>query len=937
MIYKSRFESILGELPDPNDDGEVSIICPFHEDQKKSASVNVNNGLFHCFACYQDHNFLTFKKAYKSEHGGVADQEEEDGEVIKAVPNQVVRDLHFALITKQDVINQLSSLRGLSLKTIKNMELGWHERTKRIAVPIRDESGTCVNIRLYSFTQKGSQKMLSWKVGYGKARLWPVESLSHDKYVILCEGEMDRLILEERGLNAVTSTGGAKTWKSEWSKNFVGLKVYIIYDNDLAGEEGARKAAASISQFAEETRIVRLDLTGDGEDITDYFVNYGYGVNDLKELIKLSPIFKRPVSEGDYRHDKDNQWVTLGRSLMPQYRSKNLMIPVIISARRDERMHYPREVMFSCNQDAGSICKKCSLLGRGEGEVTIGADDSGIVDFVGISQREQLAIIRGRAGVPVGCRSVDIQTTESGTIEEILITPEIDSSSVLDQDSLHLIQRAFYIGVGLDYNASYVVHSRPIPFHKTSKIVHHVMDAVPAHDSIESFEMTEEIFQKLSRFKAEPGRVKHKLADIGRYLQDHVTRIWDRLDLHIGMDLVWFSVLEFELDQKIIRRGWLEAIVIGDTRTGKSEIASQIQRHYNFGEIVSGENTSYAGLVGGAIKYDDSWFVKWGRIPLNDRRMVIIDEVTGMSTEDIALMSGIRETGVADITKIESQRANARTRAIWIGNVRHPKRELADYDFGCMALEDIVGMPEDIARFDYAMSAASNEVSSEVVNSPHPVNAADGEYDSESSSLLILWAWSRGRDSIQFQREAVEACWKHAVEMGETYSTVVPLVMAANQRIKLARLGAAIAARTFSTEDGENLIVRAEHIDCARWLLDKFYAKESFGYLQLSEQKKGVAQIRNQATQSAHKFLVSRPRLAQFLARTKYISVRKISDNTGVPDSEAQRVISKFGSIMMLEDRGTHGYFVTSELKAIAQGIVGSDITAYDFEDDDDD
>src|SRR5690606_27391414 len=107
---------------------------------------------------------------------------------------------------------------------------------------------------------------------------------------------------------------------------------------------------------------------------------------------------------------------------------------------------------------------------------------------------------------------------------------------------------------------------------------------------------------------------------------------------------------------------------VGDTRTGKSEIATQLQRHYGYGEIVSGENTSYAGLVGGAIKYDDSWFVKWGRIPLNDRRMVIIDEDTGMETPDIALMSGIRETGIADITKIESQRANARTRALWIGN-----------------------------------------------------------------------------------------------------------------------------------------------------------------------------------------------------------------------------------------------------------------------------
>lgn len=926
MQYKNRYEAILGELPDPNTENEISIICPFHEDQKKSASINVKTGLFHCFACSQNHNYLTFKKAYVSEHGGVL--VEEDSDVVKAIPDQTVRDLHYALLTKQEIINDLSAKRGISLKTIKEWELGWHERTKRIAIPIRDENGVCVNIRIYSFTEKGSQKMLSWKAGYGKARLWPIDATERNDYVVLCEGEMDRLTLDDKGINAITSTGGAKTWKSEWSNKFLDQRVYIIYDSDLTGDEGARKAAASISQFSSEVRVVRLDLST-GEDVTDYFVNYGYSVDDLREIIKKSPVFRRPVLEKDYRNDKETPWVNLGTSLMPQHRGQELMIPVIVSARRDERLHYPREVMFSCNQDAGTICKKCGIFGRGEGLVNISHDDDGIVDFVGLTQREQLSIVRARAGIPAACRVVDVQTTESGTIEEILVTPEIDSSNNLDRDSMHTVQRAFYVGLGLEYNASYVIKARPIPFHKNSKIVLQVLDAVPAHDSIESFEMTEEIYAKLTKFQAKPGRVKARLGDIGRFLQNNVTRIWDRLDLHIGMDLVWHSVLEFEFDKKVIRRGWLESVVIGDTRTGKSEIASQIQRYYNFGEIVSGENTSYAGLVGGATKYDDAWFVKWGRIPLNDRRMVIIDEVTGMPTEDIALMSGIRETGIAEINKIESQKTNARTRAIWIGNVRYPKRELSDYEYGCESLYDLIGMPEDMARFDYAMAAASNEVSSRVVNSDHPVSTAN-DYDAESCSLLVLWAWSRGRDTIQFQREAVEACWRHAIEMGEIYTSAMPLVMGANQRVKLARIGAAIAARTFSTDDGENLIVTAEHIDVARAMLDSFYSKESFGYYQMSNRRKEVDEHRLSSQGKAIQYLQTRKDLALFISRSKYISVRKISDNVNIPDHEAQQVIGNFGKMMLIEDRGTHGYLVTNELKAIANKI--SSNGKYDME-----
>lgn len=921
--YKQKYEGLLGSLPEPNEEFEVSIICPFHEDQKRSASINMKTGLFHCFACGQSHNYLQFKKAYSEENGDpdLDDPPEPVAEVIKAIHDEVVKDLHLDLMVNQDILDRLAQDRGLSKQIIKDMQIGWHSKTKRIAIPIRDENGVCVNIRLYSFTESGSQKMLSWRAGFGRARLWPLNSLDlSKKYVILTEGEMDCLTVLSQGLNAVTSTGGAKTWKTEWSEKFKGLKVYITYDCDTTGEEGAKKAAASISAFAEEVRIVKLDLSKPGEDVTDFFVHYGYTVEDLKRLIKDSPKYRKPLKQEDFAESGDVNWTTLGQSLQPFHRGKDLMVPVIVSARRDERMHYPAETMFNCNQDAGNICKKCRLVGIGEATVRIKPNDHGLTDFVGVSQAQQAAIIKGRAGIPQTCKQVETSITEAGTIEEILVTPEIDSSGN-DTDSMHLIQRAFYVGLGLEYNASYVMRTRPTPFHKSSKIVHHVIDAVPAHDSIESFEMIPEIYERLRIFQAEPGKELSKLGEIERNLQDHVTRIWDRLDLHVGMDLVWHSVLEFEFDGKVIRRGWLEACVVGDTRTGKSEIASQLQRHYGLGEVVSGENTSYAGLVGGAIKYDDSWFVKWGRIPLNDRRLVVIDEVTGMSTDDIALMSGIRETGIADITKIETQKAHARTRALWIGNVRFPKRDLGDYDYGCMALEDLIGMPEDIARFDYAMSAGRDEVNSATVNSAHPI---EGHllYDSDSCGLLILWAWSRGRDQIHFQRDAVEACWQHAIEMGNTYTSALPLVMPENQRIKLARVAAAVAARLFSTTDGETLIVTANHVEVARKLLDKFYSKPSFGYLQLSRQRIHFAERRKGGINKVNKFLSTRPVLADFLSRTKMINAKKISDQIGVGDEESKEILRFLTSTMMVEDKGGHGYQVTPDLKSIADKVI---------------
>ena len=925
--YRARYEDMLGTLPEPNDFGEASLICPFHEDHKKSASLNFKTGLFFCMACEASHNINTFRKALRRAEGISQDKPQDKLQMplgdVPAIPDQIARDYHFSLMLRQDVLDKLQEKRGLSLETIRKWQIGWDERTNRVTIPIRDDDGALRNVRLYSFDKPGQQKMLSWKLGYGTARLWPLEALTEDqRYVVLAEGEMDRLILSDYGINAVTSTGGAKTWKSEWSKHFEGQKVYICYDCDLAGEEGSRKAAASIAEHAKSVKVVRLDL-GAGEDITDFFVSYGYGVNDLKEIIKRTPTFKKPIRLNDPDIDPESVWVTLGQSLQPRFRNTDLMVPVIVSARRDERLHYPQETMFSCDQSGGKVCERCALYGSGERTVAIKPNDSGIIDFVGISTNFQRSLVRKRAGIPTRCEIYESSTTESGTIEEILVTPELETASLSD-DSMHLIQRAFYVGLGLDYNASYVIKSRPVPFHKTSKIVHHVIDATPSRDSIESFEMTDELHERLKAFQATQGRVKWKLAEIATDLQDHVTRIWDRLDIHIGMDLIWHSVLEFEFDSKKERRGWLETCVVGDTRTGKSEIATQLQRHYGYGEIVSGENTSYAGLVGGAIKYDDAWFVKWGRIPLNDKRMVVIDEVTGMNTDDIALMSGVRETGIADVTKIETQRANARTRAIWIGNVRGPKQDLSDYDYGCLALHDLIGQPEDIARFDYALVAARDEVSPQTVNSSHKIRSRQ-RYPSDLCSELVLWVWSRSADEVQFQREAVEACWKHAITMGETYSSTLPLVMAENQRIKLARIAAAIAARVFSTTDGENLIVTAEHVDVARWLLDKFYSKESFGYMQLSKQKAVFANRRHNAQGKVIEYLKSRPLLADQLSRAKLVNASKIADYTGIGDDDAKEVLRLLTSTMMVEDKGSHGYSVTNELRIIAEKIVPSD------------
>jgi DNA replicative helicase MCM subunit Mcm2 (Cdc46/Mcm family) len=159
----------------------------------------------------------------------------------------------------------------------------------------------------------------------------------------------------------------------------------------------------------------------------------------------------------------------------------------------------------------------------------------------------------------------------------------------------------------------------------------------------------------------------------------------------------------------------LDILVLGDTRCGKGYVAQGLSRHYGLGDIASGDSCSFAGLVGGLQQIRNSWRITWGLLPLNNNRLVIIDEASSMSPDDIARMSRIRSEGVAEIVKIIRESTQANTRLIWLANPRSG-RPILSYNTGVQAVKELVGAVEDISRFDIVLTLATNEVPSEVIN-----------------------------------------------------------------------------------------------------------------------------------------------------------------------------------------------------------------------------
>lgn len=50
MNYQAKFEELLGVSLRPNAQGKVMTRCPLHDDKIPSLSINVDKGIWHCYA-----------------------------------------------------------------------------------------------------------------------------------------------------------------------------------------------------------------------------------------------------------------------------------------------------------------------------------------------------------------------------------------------------------------------------------------------------------------------------------------------------------------------------------------------------------------------------------------------------------------------------------------------------------------------------------------------------------------------------------------------------------------------------------------------------------------------------------------------------------------------------------------------------------------------
>lgn len=134
-------------------------------------------------------------------------------------------------------------------------------------------------------------------------RLPELLASEHDD-VLIVEGEKDADNVTALGFTVTTNPGGAgsstpdgsRKFPAELAEYFKGKNVYILPDNDPAGEDHAKLVTEVLAGVARSVRVVRLPGLPLKGDVSDW-IEAGGTADDLADLLRLAPEIEVTTSE----------------------------------------------------------------------------------------------------------------------------------------------------------------------------------------------------------------------------------------------------------------------------------------------------------------------------------------------------------------------------------------------------------------------------------------------------------------------------------------------------------------------------------------------------------------------------------------------------------------------------------------------------------------
>jgi hypothetical protein len=212
--------------------------CPFCVSEKHFF-INIENNKWDCKKCGKQGGFLTFLK-----------------EVIENSDNE---------------LNILSKNRSIKLKTLNSFNIK-NNLYGQFLIPIYSKENKIINIKIFDI-----QKKLFIGTSTCKLEIFNLQNYNNNyNTVYLCEGEWDTMVIQEMisklklEINCL-GLPGANSWKNEWLEFFRGKLIYLLLDNDKAGEKGRDKILNILFPVCKEIKFIVWNKKSIGYDIRDLY------------------------------------------------------------------------------------------------------------------------------------------------------------------------------------------------------------------------------------------------------------------------------------------------------------------------------------------------------------------------------------------------------------------------------------------------------------------------------------------------------------------------------------------------------------------------------------------------------------------------------------------------------------------------------------------
>ena len=287
--------------------------------------------------------------------------------------------------------------RGISDSVLEEFEIGWDGT--HIVLPVHDRQGKTLfnKYRRDPAVEEGPKYRYDKGSASSLYGLKAIEARPHLSHVYIVEGELDALALISKGILAVSSTGGAGTWKPEWFEELP-ESISVCYDNDPAGFKGA----FNIYAMNPSVRMVWLPKEiGEHGDVTDYFMKLGKTAEDFLKMRAWS--YWMPEDWRGKGYDKQKM-----RELEAQYRKS---IESLMDLARQERsafrsdVHIQHAISIVMNrlEDIRKEQRRGARTNRDDGERLQRAKAVPISNFVEFNRQKYAKCIWHRDGTPSMC------------------------------------------------------------------------------------------------------------------------------------------------------------------------------------------------------------------------------------------------------------------------------------------------------------------------------------------------------------------------------------------------------------------------------------------------------------------------------------------------------------------------------------------------------